>query len=1243
MVLRDTWPTRLGVTAVATLAAAGLLHLVMPLLPGDLATFLNEEIRKSAPGWAKGLRIEYACAAVVGLATLGFSGQIVAFLSHLLAGFGEAVFRPIGRPKAFDPLRGPLPAAQDETSAQMPLPFDRSRVAPNASGPRAVVWSTLAAFAEPHPDAARLRRGGHSDFIWTVLTGRSGLGKSRLALEFARHLARRDEFGGDRPAASVARRLHVRIRTALRLSQVHHPWDAGWLESLSTNTVGPSMRSRLDPGRLKAWVPRKPTFLILDEPLSGDARRVIDILGERARTKAYGFPVRLLIVSPTIPKELELDIRDGRWSTETGAFRGQLIELTENAAFDVDDIKAIARDPDFAPWLPGAILERSPVRWGDGQYTASIRKILDDVDGNPFLVEQALLELRSGAADQPLGREDLLGTRAARMVSALEVAGLSADGLALVAAATLAGGVDRLGIPERERLFALFPKNGLAGTDPGLIDRIMPVGMRDDESDLWLPVIRPRLMATAFVRDVIARRKQDREATARRIVSAAWATSPKDVLRAVVDDRFKAGSDLLGRLLAEGPPASAELARADLLDAYLSVALLVPRATWDRGRVERTDGVMDDLKRLIEKLSPEEAWESGRRIGELASVDRSEAVVLGHRGLGLLGSLADRLIALGVEADRAEEAFWHIYRIAAVISDRWSLPIGDVEVAQLSLSLHRLGGRADRARFVAQAKSEVWRLVNRDGYDSPLVYFLVAVTSSPASPDPDRGADPSADDLDLLEYLTRRLRSRYASLVNGLGQKPVDPRATARLLASAEEAADDGFDILLRIAGFCALPDEHVAAAVDRLKGLVAAGERGGQNTGALVSFAYRAAVLDGRAVARGLAPEDWPIPAPSLGITGQAALWEAITMWFNRPDQPDGFSAARALAEIETLLENRGCPVDAYELIFLAMIRCINCDMDVDRIEGAAYQQRWDRAVALAKASAERWIGHVSAEVSFAGLLCSRSRAYRDSPVHTRATAYEIEDRLGPFGTSPGLLAVMIDGWRLHAYALANHPDDDAVAEMEDLVEYVDGVVGPWSRYTAVNEPHALCHEYRVRLQGRLGQALEGSVRRQALAVAPEGLTRRSAHCLLGSLRLLANSAADDLSSRQAAIWHLRLNQILAGASPPQGFALVGQDAGNARDLHLAMVPVLRRLIAIEERLAPDRARIVAQHLERTVVLAGLPVDETAHASDYTPSLKKPAKDLADREPPSSSRVGVATASLGSLTSVRMEAYGAP
>ena len=126
-------------------------------------------------------------------------------------------------------------------------------------------------------------------FSWTILLGGNGTGKSQLAREFGRHITRSGATDG------CSERLRSRVdrwwrRIAWWRTVGDAPWDAG-----------PVARNPERLARLKEWLPRAPTLLILDDLAMGYCAEVIGALA--SNQEKFWYPVRLLIVDQFIPAD----------------------------------------------------------------------------------------------------------------------------------------------------------------------------------------------------------------------------------------------------------------------------------------------------------------------------------------------------------------------------------------------------------------------------------------------------------------------------------------------------------------------------------------------------------------------------------------------------------------------------------------------------------------------------------------------------------------------------------------------------------------------------------------------------------------------------------------------------------------------------------------------------------------------------------------------------------------------------
>jgi hypothetical protein len=385
---------------------------------------------------------------------------------------------------------------------------------------------------------------------WTILLGRNGTGKSQLARELGRHLAR-----------SGPHRWWRRVAWWRTADDV--PWDAGLVA-----------RSLEHLARLKHWRPRAPTLLILDDPPVGRCEAVISTLA-RNQSK-FWYPVRLLIVDQFIPPDLPIlknTDRDG-WHHRDAVDTAFSPVVVSTVAFDAKRFRAtlgggfwvVRRDPDGTERLvvDPSVSIPSLVRDQD------FERIVTALEGDPLLLGLAThWLLRSGASVQDLlaGNTRLLDEEAQlftessamlreavshRIVSdrleelyeslqRVESPGSSALRRA-IACATLTGGIKfsaaarafgiRLGQAELNRI---FPRTS------GAVDEIPPVS--------------PWALGESFVykveRDVLSAGEAEQGLGA--LIIEAWRLNPEGALRCLsrpgqlarrVSDELCAGSQL---------------------------------------------------------------------------------------------------------------------------------------------------------------------------------------------------------------------------------------------------------------------------------------------------------------------------------------------------------------------------------------------------------------------------------------------------------------------------------------------------------------------------------------------------------------------------------------------------------------------------------------------------------------------------------------------------------------------------
>lgn len=494
-------------------------------------------------------------AAALGAAVGWFAGRARAEAWHdrFLAPFNDEVLQPVRTPRAFDPLRGA--AGLDAVSPALPwtLPDD---------GPRHELWNQLTSFSRSGAEPVDTKDGRRPSvpFGWTILMGRPGSGKSRLAVEFARHLAQRARLGGNKKEPFRERLSRWwRIAVQLEFCRETDPWDAGWLlageapSHLQGAYPGWTARAKVDPIRreaLKAWRPRRPTLLLLDDPHLGDAKAVIEEL--EVQSRQFRHPVRLLIVNQSAPTELNLKHDRNGWSVDGGtqALAAPLI-LDDAARFTESDIRQIVSAPGFS-WNGHPLRDR-----------VNIADFLRVTQGNPLLVELGFRWLRSGGRLDEMTEDRLLADRVERILAAMQEAGLgSAEHRRALATASLSGGV-----AERAVLKNAFPFHE---TGEELV-RLFPF-----ETEMLrngLPPVRPELIGFAFARHVF---ESEENHIQKRIVELAWVANATGTLRAAL--RLGGQHHPLGDRLALGPPNDAAIEPYSLAVAYIDASAILPNS-----------------------------------------------------------------------------------------------------------------------------------------------------------------------------------------------------------------------------------------------------------------------------------------------------------------------------------------------------------------------------------------------------------------------------------------------------------------------------------------------------------------------------------------------------------------------------------------------------------------------------------------------------------------------------------------
>jgi hypothetical protein len=544
------------------------------------------------------------------------------------------LFRPISRPGAVDPLW--LPALGADTEVQ-PLPW----VTPPRDSPRGAVWVNLIKFLTKDVGDGRFNLLGRPKtpfdrFRWTMLSGEPGSGKTRMATEICRARARLELLGDDRAESKVARgRLawgawlrsvwpFARRREAAMPEQSEHapwrdadPWDAWWILATSElKGIRHEKRNRFDTGlldRLQGWRPRRPTVLLLDDPRSNDAGNVIGaLLKSEAR---YRHPVRLIVVSQTLPQELELKLHSDGWVAGLRGFAEPVLSLDLGATVSPAEVRrmfgGLHLSGHFSGWKPT---------------DDNVHRLLVRARGNALLVCLALRDIQRRPKVEVSSASELLLERAERIEEALQAAGVGTpEHLQAIAWATLAGG-EGSDLELREELLDLWPK-----FDPANLQYVP--NLRGAWSLPAPPMVRPEPIGDAFARLVLSNKRCD-PLTRRRVIAAAWRANPAGMLSA--SRRLAARDDPLAAELRAGPPEDIGLEPLDLALAYALAATRIPRPEWDAREIPHQFRAVLAAMRRIRALPPDQAASGLGRFVDLLDVPHAVAVVRGRATLFLI-------------------------------------------------------------------------------------------------------------------------------------------------------------------------------------------------------------------------------------------------------------------------------------------------------------------------------------------------------------------------------------------------------------------------------------------------------------------------------------------------------------------------------------------------------------------------------------------------------------------------------
>jgi DNA polymerase III delta prime subunit len=444
-----------------------------------------------------------------------------------------------------------------------------------------------------------------------LLTGPNGVGKTQLALEFARAV---DEAGSSGPGG--------------------RRWDAGeWLPGLAAleartgvDPAAPEPPSVVALSALRRWRPRRPTLLVYDEPGVGAAGEVLEEL--QAQSSNFAYPVALLVVDQVCPAELAAQ----RPASREPAVHKLALGSVRFVAPDIRKIGAAfqRRQAAALPYLPNLYTDQDLdqfIRCTEGD-PLTVALGVHALARQPLWTVAHWSSAETAGAETPLHilppevlRHRLIRARVEDLITTwtggqTEVAA-RARLVDAVAAASLVGGLTldgplskeaALADLDRERLEQLFPDAVARGRLAGFGSRIVS----HHALQAWLA----RSAAPA--------------ARAETIVKLAWAESPERTVRAVLSwpELPPLLRDSVIARLPELPlsvPLMLELARAAVANPY---ALAPALAALDRLPVSLLDPVWSALPALLaerglQPMSPLAGQQLLARLAERWLVDVS--------------------------------------------------------------------------------------------------------------------------------------------------------------------------------------------------------------------------------------------------------------------------------------------------------------------------------------------------------------------------------------------------------------------------------------------------------------------------------------------------------------------------------------------------------------------------------------------------------------------------------------------
>ncbi|MBM1599970.1 hypothetical protein JQV15_15165 [Sulfitobacter mediterraneus] len=502
--------------------------------------------------------------------------------------FDSASLAPILMPHAFDPLRHMIGADPDD----MVLPWHDPE-----AGPR----------FEAHSALCDLCFGEGDKLEYQLLLGGPGAGKSRLAVEFARRSLAK--LSADSEGESVIHgpnntdRLMTwrdyltswwRVRVLKKAPTQNDPWDIGWIkpEMFVKGAAKTKKDIRVAMSQLQMWRPRRPTFLLLDDPLPGNAIMAVDMLQEASQH--YRHRVRLLIVNQSIPSDLQITHKQhkGDWDFRGYQTYSDPILLPSIDQFDDGELRRLVYT------IPSNLAQ--PIVGDAG--IAKFRKI---TRANPLLIELALSWLRRVKSFADMSEDSLLEERAERIFEAIKTAGMESDVADLLAMATIASGcATNFETNDGTNITNVWEAFNLRRIDQTTLARLYPT--QTERRGEELPPIQPKMIGLAFVRRVLSELHQ---ADQDRIIKCAWQANPRGTLRTLLgidaDYAVRHGHDPLRDAFERSPIQHAGLSDLEVFRVLSRTSCLAHVTDWNEGRPLIGAGLLAAAERAAQLLDVE--------------------------------------------------------------------------------------------------------------------------------------------------------------------------------------------------------------------------------------------------------------------------------------------------------------------------------------------------------------------------------------------------------------------------------------------------------------------------------------------------------------------------------------------------------------------------------------------------------------------------------------------------------------